>query len=228
MKPARFIPQCMQYCRMAYYEPTLDNPFFSDTSIFLTHNILRDMGFAYYAKFPDTQVLAFRGTDTESGGALRKWTRNFDLLPVNDNGYHDGFYRTWKKFEDWTCSLIENGAISRRKNLLITGHSLGGSLASISALSLYEKYQMNKISLVSFSSPAPFNHRRRDQIRSSKMHITMVRIKRDIVTQICPLKHAGEFISLPYVNIWDFLPWRIVQRHIPGNVMKACLKRWPD
>tara|TARA_R110001583_G_scaffold16358_3_gene67125 strand:- start:235 stop:978 length:744 start_codon:yes stop_codon:yes gene_type:complete len=96
----------------------------------------------------DLDVLAFRGTQQ-----VRDWFFNCSALPVRYCGrwVHGGFALAhksiWKKCEKY---------LNPGRRLLITGHSLGGAMAELSALKLKKYYGKKKASLITFGKPNVF------------------------------------------------------------------------
>jgi pimeloyl-ACP methyl ester carboxylesterase len=92
--------------------------------------------------------LAFRGT-----ASWRDWMINFNLLPIKSGwGYaHRGFVsasaRLWPEIE--VLLLQKNPS---RKPIYVTGHSLGGAIATVAALKLRQQnFRLN--GLVTFGQP---------------------------------------------------------------------------
>ena len=86
---------------------------------------------AFLAFADDFAVLAFRGTEKN----LRDiWTDlNARFYRVRDEAYHDGFAKAYLSVKEQIQSSLEE---ITHKPLYITGHSLGGALATLAALDL--------------------------------------------------------------------------------------------
>lgn len=101
---------------------------------------------AYISKQGSINVIAFRGTQE-----LRDWLFNVSAVPVPYAGRlcHAGFVAAhasvWGKIKKH---------IDFDKETLITGHSLGGALAELSAAKLHKKHR--NLSLVTFGKPNTF------------------------------------------------------------------------
>ena len=101
---------------------------------------------AYVVKQPDLNIIAFRGTQQ-----LRDWLFNLSAIPVPYAGRlcHSGFVMAhasvWKKIRKHT---------DVGKHTLICGHSLGGTLAELTAAKLYKTHK--KLSLITFGKPNTF------------------------------------------------------------------------
>lgn len=80
-------------------------------------------------------AIAFRGTDE-----LKDWLDNFKLLPekILFGEFHRGFWQAtndvWKLIEDY--KFLKN---THKKPLFLTGHSLGGAMATIAAARLIQE-----------------------------------------------------------------------------------------
>jgi triacylglycerol lipase len=86
----------------------------------------------YIAESPECVVLAFKGT------VLTEWdTVRDDLMFWHHNeagvAYDEGFYDAYEELELFFWPYIEN----IKKPLFLTGHSLGGAIAVISAMHLF-------------------------------------------------------------------------------------------
>lgn len=101
---------------------------------------------AFLVKTKTIDILCFRGTQQ-----IRDWIFNLTAVPVPYAGRlcHGGFVAAhvsvWGKIKKH---------IDYDKQLLITGHSLGGALAELSAAKLNNKH--TQLSLVAFGKPNTF------------------------------------------------------------------------
>ena len=110
-------------------------PFFSDPK--------KDGGATrgFLAEKKDAIVLAFRGTDMPSNmlslqdwaNSYRDWAINLNCKQVVDNGakVHEGFVlalaSVWDKINEPLRKMVEQN----KRKIWITGHSLGGALATL-------------------------------------------------------------------------------------------------
>ncbi len=88
---------------------------------------------AFLAASAHLRVLTIRGSDD-----LRAWQTNARTRPVPWEGpglVHEGFAEAWRKAHEAWAPVLAAGEESGRP-LLITGHSLGGALATLAAAHL--------------------------------------------------------------------------------------------
>ncbi|NJK34634.1 MAG: lipase family protein [Oscillatoriales cyanobacterium SM2_2_1] len=138
------------------------------------------------------QVLAFRGTES-----LVNWCQNldFDLVQGFGGCLHVGFYEALTYI--WS-ELRTN--LNRDRPILLTGHSLGGALATIAALDLHQRdYRVTGV--YTFGSPRVGNRAFAagyDLALRSRTHRFVY--GQDTVTRVPPrsfdYSHGGNFVGL--------------------------------
>lgn len=96
-------------------------------------------------------ILSFRGTEP---GNLRDWMTSVNMTMVEGYGgrVHRGFSRA---LEDIWSDIVKQINLFHDKNqpIFLTGHSLGGSLASMTAVRLGDKYEKYIRGLYTYGSP---------------------------------------------------------------------------
>jgi len=113
-------------------------------------------------------VVAFRGSDNADN-----WIRtNLNLIPdsypnaavLSDPKLHPGFYGAFKELEEAgiVSAMGELTAQHPGANVFVTGHSLGGALASIAALEFvlspeYSDMDIGQVDIITFGSVRVFN-----------------------------------------------------------------------
>ncbi len=123
-------------------------------------------GQAYFTYYNNTSggkdgLLGFRGTDN-----MRDWLTDFNVirtrmtLPrVTEAGQpyvHWGFVRQYRTLDDNINDCVRNMMEKEEVTTLhVTGHSLGGALAAISAVALKHEFPNLKIHCYTFGSPRP-------------------------------------------------------------------------
>jgi triacylglycerol lipase len=145
MPSTKLLTKAVDYSSKAYDENIdgavkIESKLTSSTAFFVKD---KDIGF---------DVLVFRGTQQ-----ARDWLFNLSALPIFYGGrwVHSGFAAAhtsiWRQIK--TC-------INPKKRLLITGHSLGGGLAELSAVKLAKECDYKNISLITFGKPNTFLKRK--------------------------------------------------------------------
>lgn len=141
-------------------------------------------------------ILSFRGTEPENIG---DWVSDIQIKKTKTvKGHiHKGFLKAWIDISAEVCCEIDNLVDDIVRNVWITGHSLGGALAIISALSL----QTPLAGIYTFGAPRVGDKKFAKQFDERFKDRTYRLVNNcDIVTRTPPriggYKHCGQLIYI--------------------------------
>lgn len=135
-----------KFCEISYWNTTPES---NQPDIQALTQLLKPHGFikvrganknsaqGIYIEHADYCAIAFRGTDE----FFLDWQDNLTLLPQSTilgyvhKGFYDSFWDVWDYLYKHYCEL-NNRYEDEEKPLFITGHSLGGAMATIAAVEL--------------------------------------------------------------------------------------------
>lgn len=180
---------------------------------------IENTGMATWYYCAQSNTLCFRGSDDRTD-----WLFNTSFetwIYLNANG-HRGFFDIYRSAERYIKQLLDALPEDRRRTITLTGHSLGGALASICALHMWYSYRIAPMIYI-FGCPKVFVG---DQINVQQALLRCSRFinRYDIIPHM-PLgiyygyKHYGKEYWLKKPNI-PFLP-------ILGGAL-AIKKLWID
>lgn len=188
----RLLTNC---CIEAYHQFEHNGPFEIPTSFKLvsqieatvlsTHHL-----FGFIIESDSTIIITFRGTQTE-----HEWLADFQiqktLFPyVKETCYvHEGIFNIYQSCRNSILTQINN--LSPIKEVIITGHSLGGALSTILTLDIIRSTKFTNVSHCSFASPKVGD-------------INFAKLFKNSVSN-----------SLRFVNIYDIIPL------LPPSFMKS-------
>jgi len=145
----------------------------------------------FVASSADTVLVSFRGTL-----GVRDWIANMNLVAqatefgMVHGGFLQGYLDINTALENEVDSVISN------RQLVLTGHSLGGALATIAASEWRHTYNIR--SIYTFGQPAVGDQEFRESMNQFKARFYRVVNDDDIVTKMPPTyRHVGTKISLP-------------------------------
>ena len=133
----------------------------TDTNIYET-KIIEDSELVImgYNKIYDSIFVGFRGSSN-----IQNWLDNLQvshISPYDDNlvSVEKGFYKIYNSLQDILYKTIHNLTINYdTNNILITGHSLGGAIASLFTFDIYyNSFPFQVKSLITFGSPRVGNN----------------------------------------------------------------------
>ena len=155
-KPSSFFKD--NYCKKERPNECWSFKFFNKQPLFIESNIDCQCYISVFNK--DSILCAFRGTENK-----RDWLTDanmirvkMDLTDVEDNNRplaHWGILRQFRSVENNITKYIQEELKTNKdiKNIIYTGHSLGGALATIAAQNYGHKYPKLNHMCVTFGAP---------------------------------------------------------------------------
>ena len=139
-------------------------------------------------------LVAFRGTES-----LGDWLGNIDINRERRpyGSVHQGFYEAFEAVADKVTPAVSQ-ASGAGKAVWLTGHSLGGALAAITALEMHENATVSGI--YTFGQPRMVDRQARDVVRNH-LASSFFRFVNDddIVTRIPPnFHHPGNLLHFDH------------------------------
>lgn len=232
------IAQCAHLAHASYFHPTARANLLAEKSLLLgniafENEIKSRNGYqGFIAYNADTIYIVFEGTaspeDLVQNAKVLK-TYNYFFLDKKLVGIHAGFHELFS--DVWPTIKEYIGQTDQSKNIVVTGHSLGGAIATLvgAALSVYTKH---KIEVVTFGCPRVGNRAFRDKYNQ---HVPLsTRVVRDIdivpripkidywhVNQLVHISDGGKII--PAWKSWLKQIWYIY-KNVHGFVSKEALE----
>ncbi|MBW7456460.1 lipase family protein [Paenibacillus sepulcri] len=116
--------------------------------------VFSDIGepFGFLIESDHAAVLAFRGTSSATDWVTDLIAQQTVFKPVNEQCLtHKGFTDVYMSARDQIFSLLDR--LQDSKPLFITGHSLGGALATLAALDIVTNRSHNQLVVYTFGAP---------------------------------------------------------------------------
>ncbi|KAI8090275.1 lipase [Gilbertella persicaria] len=178
--------------------------FASDGKVITSFNVGADtVGFVMRSDADKTIYLAFRGSKT-----LSNWVTNLNFgltnyTPVSGTKVHTGFYNAAKSAVSSYFSTIQGQLTSYPDyKVVVTGHSLGGALALLAGMDLYQREsRLNKSNLFIYTAGCPRvgNPAFAYYVQGTGITVSRSVNERDIVPHIPPA--SFDFLH-PGVEAW--------------------------
>lgn len=179
-------------------------------------------------------AIAFRGTSKAADFAADA------LAADNESGVHTGFDFYADLFTSQLNSVILEGIDGRptlaelisqtqeggKANFLLTGHSLGGAEAQISAYRFLQQGVPNDlVSAYTFASPQPFTHSSVDEELGDKAHVYNIINRMDLVTHVGAVNDElpPGFSLLDNRNIGTDIKTMPTAREVAGNIYDSAI-----
>jgi hypothetical protein len=170
--------------------------------------------FCYFGKYNNSNeyVLAFEGS--QDNRDLLIDLQIAQLVPYKhypDAKVHSGFWKSYLAIADEIHKLLISYNV---KNIFVTGHSLGGALATIASLDIVEELGIKNVSMVSLGAPRVGNAGYADLYAS-------------MLNNYYRLTHASDtVVHLPYMYLnYKHIPHEIFYpKQTPETYSKRALK----
>ncbi len=232
----------MQRCMQAYKQYETNGSFeipkgYQPVSTFKAHALNADTfntdafnqkaWFGYIIESPYSIIVVFRGTRS-----ISDWLNNLDFPQTNyhfvtgNAKTHTGFTEIYSSCRDRIIDALQ--WLSPRKQLFITGHSLGGALATLNALDVAANTRFKHPTMINFGSPRvgntifaeEYNARVKNSIRIVNVrdivpHLPFRAIKSPLIKRIWRYQHVNK--KLPIA----FHTGSIIGNHVSHNYYKA-------
>jgi len=135
-------------------------------------------------------ILSFRGTQQNS---LSNWVSNLNIAStvaykdVPKAEVHDGFYHAYMGLHTQIISAVSR-LTSKYPSLpvIITGHSLGGALATLAAIDLVETFKSSKFYVWNYGSPRVGNDIFANHVKQNVGYTWRTTNQKDIVPHVPP------------------------------------------
>lgn len=214
----KIIPDMWNYANAAYREPECGHGFVLPTEMIRFWSAKRGVDFAFISEESRRVVISFRGTDT-AGGNWKAWISNLDAIDgIHDKlnpGIHDGFAECAHEYYTDVRYSAAMAAIDKRP-IILTGHSRGAAVASITALML-QRDGFKNISVIVFGCPRWCNVTVRNEFDQTEINCTRVATSFDIVPTLPPhalgFRAAGKEYEL---KTNPFLPIPCIMKFLRG------------
>lgn len=156
-------------------------------------------GFVVLEEESEKLIVAIRGTQTPG-----EWVKNFTAIPqpfseVPGFGFvHLGFEQMWRRIRESVFDVLRSYPADRQITML--GHSLGGAMATLGAVSVSRNLGRPKVNLCTFGAPRAGQVRFRINFNRLIKHCFRVVNQGDIVPHVPPLvmafNHAGKEVNV--------------------------------
>ena len=169
--------------------------------------------------------VAFRGSQSKMD-----WKGNLDshkmTVPFNrdpdsvKDRLHEGFLKDYMSVRD---TVFEHVSKNAGNKIAVTGHSLGGALASICALDVKYNFPDKEVVLYTYGSPRVGNAHYVECHKKRIQDAYYIRCGQDVVTRVPP-KSMGFSDTRKYIRVNVWKPWLSALDHFPKRYLKGLKK----
>ncbi|WP_235680189.1 lipase family protein [Paenibacillus albicereus] len=153
--------------------------------------------FGFVAESPHAVVAAFRGTSSTSEWLTDFMAEQIEYTVVKDGGKtHRGFTSLYESLRPQLRELLER--TGARKPLFLTGHSLGGALATLAALDLAKNGPGRNPIVYTFAAPRVGDSEFAESYAKAVPRSFRLANSNDIVTYLPPLVYQDPRTKLIY------------------------------
>lgn len=144
-------------CRLTYVQYKQDGPFplpkgFKLVKSFKAVSFHSVEWFGFILESDEAVVIAFRGTQSDPDwiSDAQVYQRSFPYVPKSGL-VHDGFLSIYESCRDSILKTYQS--LPKHKTLYITGHSLGGALATLHAIDMAANSPFKQVVMYNYGSP---------------------------------------------------------------------------
>lgn len=190
--------------------------------------------FGFVAQSPHAAILAFRGTANTSEWLTDFMADQVDYDLVNNSGAaHRGFTSLYKSCRMNIRQLL--GEVPSNKPLFITGHSLGGALATLAALDLAVNSVFGSPIVYTFASPRVGNQKFAEAYNKAVPLSFRIANSEDIVVHLPPIVYQDPATKTLYYYSHvqhqcevEFNGGSFSGNHLLGNYFNVLAEREPQ
>jgi len=157
----------------------------------------------------DGIIVAFRGTlpfSLKDPASLFNWLQNFFAKPISapdvPGMIHEGFYDGTSSIIAGVAAAVQNLNPGPTTPIYVTGHSLGGAMASIGAYILSQTYHLKIQQVVTFASPKPGD----TGFRTGYQAVINNQVRYENYEDIVPLLPPADSFTKLVVALLDLIP----------------------
>lgn len=191
-----------ELCVIAYEEPVFARPKFEQLG-FKSETVNSDSLIGYVLTIGDTAVIVLRGTDP----TLADWLADFTInqARTQHGTIHAGFFNGYRPLHPQVKELLKR---YQSKKVWLSGHSLGGALAVVSAYQLVIEGEYHVAGVMTFGQPMVVSSELKafvePKLKSKYVHF--VNDMDPIARVVKPFKHFGHLVWLKDGQVYRSKP----------------------